>query len=72
MKAKINVGFSSKMQAASYTPVESVNSMEIEIEYKDDEDLKTQISKYHKLLRSETIKHTIEGAREFLEKVAKE
>jgi hypothetical protein len=66
MKAKINVGFSSKLQAASYTPVESVNSIELEIEYKDDKDLAHQIDKYHNILRKQTIQHTLNGAKELL------
>jgi hypothetical protein len=67
MKAKISVGFSSKLQAASYTPVESVNSIELEVEYEDDQDLAKKIDQYHAILRKQTIQHTLDGAKELLQ-----
>jgi len=66
MKAKINVGFSAKIQAVSFNPVESIDSMEIEIEYNDDIDLEKKIEHYQKIIRQKTIKNAINGAEELI------
>ncbi len=61
MKAKINVGFAAKIQAVSFNPVESTNSIEIEVEYKDDKDLEKQITHYQNIIRKKTIKNAMTG-----------
>lgn len=66
MKAKINVGFSTKIQAVSFHPVESNDSIELEIEYKDDKDLEKQITHYQSIIRKKTIKNAITGAEELI------
>jgi len=66
MKAKINVGFSAKIQAVSFNPVESIDSMEIEIDYTDDADLEKKIGHYQKIIRQKTIKNAIDGAEELI------
>jgi len=66
MKAKISVGFSAKIQAVSFNPVESTDSMEIEIEYNDDVDLEKKIEHYQKIIRQKTIKNVIDGAEELI------
>lgn len=66
MKAKINIGFNAKIQAVSFNPVESNDSIELEIEYKDDKDLEKQITHYQKIIRSKTIKNAISGAEELI------
>lgn len=66
MKAKINVGFSAKVQAVSFNPVESSDSMEIEIDYKDDKDLEKQIAHYQEIIRGRTIKNAMEGVEELI------
>jgi len=71
MKAKINVGFSAKIQAVSFNPVESSDSMELEIEYKDDKDLEKQIEHYQKIIKRRTIKNTVSGAEDLIVAKAK-
>ncbi len=66
MKARISVGFSAKIQAVSFNPVESNDSMEIEIEYNDDADLEKKIEHYQKIIRQKTIKNAIDGAEELI------
>lgn len=66
MKAKISVGFSAKIQAVSFNPVESTDSMEIEIDYVDDADLEKKIEHYQKIIRQKTIKNAINGAEELI------
>lgn len=66
MKAKINVGFSAKIQAVSFNPVESTDSMEIEIDYVDDADLEKKIEYYQKIIRQKTIKNAVNGAEELI------
>jgi hypothetical protein len=66
MKAKINVGFNAKVQALSFNPVESNDSMEIEIEYDNDKDLETKISHYQDIIRKRTIKNVMKGAEELI------
>lgn len=66
MKAKINVGFNAKVQALSFNPVESTDSLEIEIEYDDDKDLEKKIEHYQKIIREKTIKNVMRGAEELI------
>ena len=65
-KAKISVGFSSKVQAVMYNPVESNDSLEIEIEYENDEDLLKQIKHYQDIIRKKSIHNAIKGAEELI------
>lgn len=71
MKAKINVGFSSTIQAISFHPVTSTDSIEIEIEYTDDKDLEKQIEKYQGIIRAKTIKNVIAGVADVITEQAK-
>ena len=66
MKAKITVGFTSRLQVVSFNPVESSDSMEIEIEFTDDKDLEKKIEHYQQLIRGRCIKNTIKGGEEFV------
>lgn len=66
MKAKINVGFNAKVQALSYNPVESTDSIEIEVEYEDDDDLEKKIEHYQKIIRNRTIKNVMKGAEQLI------
>lgn len=66
MKAKINVGFNAKVQALSFNPVESTDSIELEIEYKDDADLEKKIEHYQKIIRERTLKNVMKGAEELI------
>ena len=71
MKAKINVGFTSRIQAVSFNPVESTDSMEIEVEYTDEQELERKIEHFQALIRRRTIRNTVEGAKELIAERAK-
>ncbi len=66
MKAKISVGFGAKIQAVSFNPVESTDSMEIEVEYNDDAELQKKIEYYQEIIRQRSIKNAIKGAEELI------
>ena len=66
MKAKITVGFSAKLQVVSFNPVESNDSLELEIEYKDEKDLEKKIEHYQELIRGKCIQNTIRGGEEYV------
>jgi len=66
MKAKIRVGFSSRIQAKQFEPVEESDSLEIEIDYENEEDLERQIEKWQDFVQNKTIKATFVGANKLL------
>ena len=66
MKAKIRVGFSSRIQAKQFEPVEESDSLEIEIDYENEEDLERQIEKWQDFVQNKTIKATFAGANKLL------
>ena len=67
MKAKIKVGFGARIQAVSYHPIESNDSIEIEIEVANEEELVRQYEHYQKLIQEKVIKNVISGAKAFTE-----
>jgi len=71
MKAKINVGFASRIQAVSFNPVESTDSMELEIEYQDEQELERKIEHFQALIRRRTIRNTVQGAKDLIEERAR-
>lgn len=66
MKAKIRVGFSSRIQAKQFEPVEESDSLEIEVDYENEEDLEKQIEKWQEFVQNKTIKATFVGANKLL------
>jgi hypothetical protein len=71
MKATITVGFSSTVQAVSFNPVTSTDSLTMEVEYTDDKDLEKKIESYQKLIRQKTIKNVMRGVEEVIVAKAK-
>lgn len=71
MKASITVGFSSTIQAVSFNPITSTDSMTIEVEYKDDKDLEKKIDHYQKIIRGKTINNVMRGVEEVIVEKAK-
>lgn len=61
MKAKINPGFSTKLMATQYQPVESNDSIEVEIEFENDEDLLKKYEHYQDIVRNRVIKNVFKG-----------
>lgn len=66
MKAKINVGFSSTIQARSFHPITTNDSIEIEVDVKDDEELMEKYDHYQEIIQNRVIKNTITGAKKFI------
>ena len=66
MKATITVGFSSTVQAVSFNPVTSNDSLTMEIEYTDDKDLEKKIAHYQKIIRGKTIKNVMAGVEDVI------
>lgn len=71
MKAKIRVGFSSRIQAKQFEPVEESDFLEIDIDYENEEDLEKQIEKWQEFIQNKTIKATFSGANKLLIEKAK-
>lgn len=66
MKATITVGFSSTVQAVSFNPVTSNDSITIEVEAIDDKDLEKKIEYYQKIIRGKTIKNVMKGVEDIV------
>ena len=62
MKAKIKVGFSSKIQAVAFTPVEESDSLELEVDYENEEELADKLEKWQNFIQEKVIKATFVGA----------
>ncbi len=71
MKTKIKVGFSVKVQAATFNPVESVDGLEIEVDVKDDDELLEKYDHYQKIIQERSISNAMEGAKDFISQRAK-
>ena len=71
MKAKIKVGFSVKVQAATFNPIESIDGLEIEFEAKDEEELLEKYDHYQKIIQERSIDNAMEGAKDFISQRAK-
>lgn len=67
MKAKYSTSFSTKILASQFQPVESTESIEIDIEFENDKDLEKKIEHYQKLIRRKSIESTMKGVIEVLE-----
>lgn len=67
MKARIKVGFSAKIQAQSYSPVEESDSLELEIDYETKEDLETKISEWQDFIQDKVVEATFSGANKLLQ-----
>lgn len=65
MKAKLKVGFSAKMQASSYNPVEQDDFIELEVTYDNEDELIKKYEKLQKLMRGKVINSCFEGVKEF-------
>ena len=71
MKSKIRPGFSVKIMATQYQPVESNDSMEIEIEFENDEEFLQKYEHYQDLIRSRVIKNAFKGVDEIRDELYK-
>ena len=67
MVARIKVGFSSKIQAMNFSPVEETDSLELDVDYKDEEDLSKQIEKWQNFIQNKVVKATFTGANKLVE-----
>jgi hypothetical protein len=65
MKVKIKVGFGATIQAISYHPIETNDSLEIEVDVENDEELMKKYEGYQKIIQEKVIKNTIDGAKAF-------
>lgn len=61
MKAKINVGFSAKLQVSSYNPIEENTFIELEIDYDTPEDLEEKIKKWEKFVQNRVLNALKDG-----------
>jgi cellobiose-specific phosphotransferase system component IIB len=61
MKAKINAGFSTKLMATQYQPVESNDSIEMEIEFENEAELIQKYEHYQDIVRAKVIKNVFKG-----------
>lgn len=66
MKAKINVGYSATIQARSFHPNTTTDSMEIEIEAKSEEELLEKYEHFQEIMQDRVIKNTMRGAKKFM------
>lgn len=66
MKTKINVGFSTTIQARQFHPITTTDSIEMEIEVNNDEELMEKYEYYQNLLREKVIKNTVKGVKDFI------
>lgn len=66
MKAKINVGYSATIQARQFHPNTTTDSMEIEIEAKNEEELIEKYEHFQEIMQDKVIKNTMRGAKKFM------
>ncbi len=67
MVARIRVEFSAKIQAMNFSPVEEADSLELDVDYKDEADLEKQIEKWQNFIQNKVIKATFVGANKLVE-----
>jgi hypothetical protein len=70
MKVKINTGFTAKVQAAQFNPIEQTDSIEIEIEVKDEKEMLKKYESLQKTIRNKVLEGAMQGVKEFKEKRA--
>ena len=66
MKAKINVGYSATIQARSFHPNTTTDSIEIEIEADNEEQLLEKYDHFQEIIQDRVIKNTMRGAKKFI------
>lgn len=71
MKAKIRVGFASRIQAKQFEPVEESDFLELEIDYEDQDDLEKKIEQWQEFIQNKVVKATFLGANKLLAEKAR-
>jgi len=66
MKAKINVGYSATIQARSFHPNTTTDSIEIELEVENEEELLEKYEHFQHVIQERVIKNTMLGAKKFI------
>ena len=66
MKAKINVGYSATIQARSFHPNATTDSIEIELEVESEEELLEKYEHFQNVIQDRVIKNTMIGAKKFI------
>jgi low affinity Fe/Cu permease len=64
MKTTITVKFAAKMQPVAYHVAESEDSITIEVDHEDDEELENQIQRYQDIIRNRCLKNALQGMRD--------
>jgi hypothetical protein len=68
MKATITVGFGTTIQATQYHPIESHDSITMEVDVADEAALLAEYEKMQNIIRTRVIANAFAGVREYLEK----
>jgi hypothetical protein len=66
MKAKINVGYSSTIQARSFHPNTTTDSIEIEVDVESEQELVEKYQHFQEIIQDRVIKNTMKGAKKFI------
>lgn len=66
MKAKINVGYSATIQARSFHPNTTTDSIELEFDVESEEELVEKYEHFQDIIQDRVIKNTMKGAKKFI------
>lgn len=66
MKVKINVGYSATIQARSFHPNTTTDSIELEFEVENEEELLEKYDHFQEIIQNRVIKNTMTGAKKFI------